>query len=191
MFSQDSDRHIFTDLLGALDRDFGVQTHAFCLMENHYHLLLRSTSGELSAAMQHLSANFTRHVNHRRGTDGPIFRGRFHSVSVDRDEQLREVCRYVHRNPVDAGFGGRLERYRWSSLGAYLGRRPVPHFLHVDGACPPPTSPGCVAGRRRRSAPAPPERRLLPHDPHFANRIATAAERLDARRPTRPDEPAA
>ena len=130
VFSNNRERELFTELLGVIDRRFDVETHAYCLMGNHYHLLMRSAAGELSTAMQHLSANFTRAVNQRRGTDGPIFRARFQSVLVDRHEHVLELCRYIHRNPVDLPYRGRLDRYEWSSLGPLLGSRPVPPWLH-------------------------------------------------------------
>jgi REP element-mobilizing transposase RayT len=130
VFSDDRDRELFTELLGAIDRRFGVETHAYCLMGNHYHLLMRSAAGELSPAMQHLSANFTRAVNGWRGKDGPIFRARFQSVLVGRHEHLLELCRYIHRNPAELGYRDRLERYDWSSLGPLLGIRPAPHWLY-------------------------------------------------------------
>ena len=130
MFSNDRERGLFTELLGVIDMRFDVETHAYCLMGNHYHLLMRSAAGELSPAMQHLSANFTRAVNQWRGKDGPIFRARFQSVLVDRHEHVLELCRYIHRNPVDLPYRGRLDRYEWSSLGPLLGSRPMPPWLH-------------------------------------------------------------
>ena len=77
VFAQDHERVVFTELLGVIDERFGIETHSYCLMGNHFHLLVRSSDGALSAGMQHLSANFTRWINHQRETDGAIFRGRF------------------------------------------------------------------------------------------------------------------
>jgi putative transposase len=130
IFHATADRHLFLDLLGVVDRRCGVETHAFCLMGNHYHLLVRSELGQLSAAMQHLGAVFTRQVNERRGVDGPIFRGRFHSVLLTEQAHLFQAVRYIHRNPLDIGWRRRLEDYPWSSHGPYVGTVPSPWWLH-------------------------------------------------------------
>jgi putative transposase len=117
---------------GQLDRRHGVEVHAYCLMGNHYHLLVRSTQGQLSPAMQRLGAMFTRRVNGRAGADGPVFRGRFHSVRLDRNEHLLELVRYIHRNPLDIGWERPLVDYRWSSHAAHAGLRTAPPWLHTD-----------------------------------------------------------
>ncbi len=130
IFTADVDREMFLDLLGTVDRRFGLETHAYCLMDNHYHLLVRSETGRLSDAMQHLGARFTRALNHRLGVDGAVFRGRFHSVLVTDEAHLPQLVRYLHRNPHDAGWRPSLDRYPWSSHGAYVGRAPAPWWLH-------------------------------------------------------------
>lgn len=132
IFSDDADRHLFLDLLGDLDDRYGVETHAYCLMGNHYHLMLRSRCGRISSAIQDLAGKYTRQTNRRSGRDGPLFRGRFHSVAITTDAQLLAVVRYVHRNPLDLGWPRRLEDYIWSSHAAYLGTRPGPPWLHRD-----------------------------------------------------------
>lgn len=132
VFFDDSDRVEFGRRLAALHVDFGVETVAYCLMTNHYHLLLRPTAGRLSDAMQHLGSVYTRHTNARIGRDGPLFRGRFASVPVTSDAQLFRTVRYVHRNALDLPGVSKVERYRWSSLRAYLGLRRVPSFVNVD-----------------------------------------------------------
>ncbi len=130
IFPAVADRERFLDLLGTIDRRFALETHAYCLMDNHYHLLVRSQAGRLSEAMQHLGARFTRAVNGRRDQDGPVFRGRFHSVLVSDEAHLPQLVRYLHRNPLDLGWRPSLDRYPWSSHAAYLGRAPAPWWLH-------------------------------------------------------------
>lgn len=129
VFRDDQARLDFGHRLAFIHAEFGVETLAYCLMDNHYHLLLRTPAGGLSAAMQHLGSVFTRHLNDRVGRDGPIFRGRFNSILVTTDLYLAWVARYIHRNPVEAGLAERADGYRWSSCRAYLGLRPAPHFL--------------------------------------------------------------
>lgn len=132
VFADNGERRYFLGLLGDFEERFGVEVHAYCLMGNHFHLLVRSGDGSLSEAMQHLSANFTRYVNHRRDVDGPIFRGRFHSVPVVEPEHLQVLCRYIHRNPIGIVPPSRLRTYPWSSLPALLGLRARPGWLRCQ-----------------------------------------------------------
>lgn len=132
VFRDDSERAAFVGLVAEIEAEFGVEIHAYCLMGNHFHLLVYSTRARLSDAMQWLLANFTRIVNQRRQVDGPIFRGRFHSVPVTRDAHHRWLVRYIHANPLDLGWTDPLAEYGWSSLGALLGHRISPEWLHVE-----------------------------------------------------------
>ena len=116
-------RHVFTDLdyevflaLLAECRDrWGIETHAFCLMSNHFHLLLKDPQGHLSRAMRHLTGVYTQRIHRRDGGDGPIFRGRFRSRLVQDGAYVLEAARYIHMNPVAAGLVRRAGDYRWSS----------------------------------------------------------------------------
>ena len=83
----------------------------------------------ISDGMQQLSSSYTRIVNDRVGRVGPLFRGRFTSVTIDSDEQLLATVAYVHRNPIDLVPAAALAAYRWSSYGAYLGQRTPPAWL--------------------------------------------------------------
>lgn len=122
MFRCDGERFDFLELLAGFDERFRTEIHAFCLMGNHFHLLVRSAGGDLPASMQWLSGLFTRAVNRRRQVDGPVFRGRYHSVPVTDERHLFVVGRYIHRNPMDIDGVDDLRRYPWSSYGPYLGR---------------------------------------------------------------------
>ncbi|MGA9276479.1 transposase [Ilumatobacter sp.] len=121
VFWSDDERAAFVDLLSELDDRFGVEIHAYCLMGNHYHLLVRSASGRLSEAMCWLGSRFTRLVNWQRGVDGAIFRGRFHAVAVQREPHLVWLFRYINANPIDLGWQQPLAEYPWSGLAASLG----------------------------------------------------------------------
>ena len=83
--------------------EYALEVHGYCLMTNHYHLLLRSLDGRLTDGMRHLSSCFTQTLNYRRGRDGPLFRGRFASVRIGDDAHLVQASRYIHLNPVTAG----------------------------------------------------------------------------------------
>ena len=132
IFFADADRVEFGRRLAHIHDEYGVETLAYCLMGNHYHLLLCTPRGRLSAAMQHLAGVYTRHVNDRLDRDGPLFRGRFHSITVTTDNYLLAATRYIHRNPLDLTGVSSPASYRWSSYRSYLGLRPTPAFLSTD-----------------------------------------------------------
>ena len=130
VFLGDTDRLTIERLFGQLCEEHHVGIHAYCLMGNHYHLLGRADGdGGISPGMQQLSSSYTRIVNERVGRVGPIFCGRFNSVTIESDEQLLATVAYIHRNPVDLVPIAAVPAYRWSSYGVYLGRRPAPHWL--------------------------------------------------------------
>jgi REP element-mobilizing transposase RayT len=132
VFFDDSDRIEFGARLADIHDRFGVETHAYCLMTTHYHVLLHCPDGGLSDAMQRLGSMYTRHVNDRLGRDGALFRGRFHSRHIVSDAHLLAAARYIHRNALDLPGVDRVERYRWSSHRAYVGYRIVPPWLRTD-----------------------------------------------------------
>ncbi|MCP5026222.1 MAG: hypothetical protein GY929_08035 [Actinomycetia bacterium] len=132
VFSDPLDRQNFLDLMEAAVDDFGFEIHAYCLMGNHYHLLVRTPMANLSVAMKDLIGFYTQAYNRRHGVDGALFRGRFQSVLVDHDRYLLWVSRYIHRNPLEAGLAGDLSGYRWSSFPAYVGGDIAPAWLHTQ-----------------------------------------------------------
>jgi REP element-mobilizing transposase RayT len=139
VFRSDDDRQIFYDCLAAAMPRYGVEVHAWCLLSNHFHLLLFSEIGRLSDAMRFLGGRFTQRINYRDGRDGPIFRGRFTSVAVKGDAHLVQASRYIHRNPVEAGLVAEPWQWPWSSAQAYLGLVRRPH------GCTPRRSWRCSA----------------------------------------------
>lgn len=132
VFRDDRERQLFLDLLAQLEERFGIEVHGFCLMGNHYHAVLRSGVGRLSEAMAWLGSRFTLAVNADRDVDGAIFRGRFHSVRVERDEHLDWLHRYVNANPADLGWTRPFAAYRWSGLATTLGMRSDQPWLRTD-----------------------------------------------------------
>ena len=132
IFFTDHDRLDFEALLAQACEQHGIELLAFCLMGNHFHLLVRAPTGALSVAMQWACGTYVRHVNDRLGRDGPLLRGRFLSIPVETDRYLVTVARYIHRNPLDLPGVTSASAYRWSSLPMYLGTRPCPG--HVETA---------------------------------------------------------
>ena len=121
----------FLDTLEEAHGRFGCVIHAYCLMGNHYHLLLETPNANLSRVMRHINGVYTQRHNRLKHTDGPLFRGRYKAVLVDGDAYLLQLSRYIHRNPVD---GKRplvtdLADYPWSSYPAYIGKMKAPSWL--------------------------------------------------------------
>lgn len=106
--------------------------YAYCLMPNHYHLLIETPDGNLSMGMRHLNGLYTQRVNRRHGRVGHVFQGRFKALVIDRESYLLELCRYVVLNPVRAGIIKRVTQYRWSSYRATAGFAPAPAWLSRD-----------------------------------------------------------
>lgn len=132
VFASDSQRERFLELLCDLAERFGIETHAYCLMGNHYHLLVQTPLGNLGRGMRHLNGVYTQFFNREQRRDGALFRGRYKAILVDADEYLLHLTSYIHRNPIEAGMVDQLEDYRWSSYPAYTGRTAAPVWLRRD-----------------------------------------------------------
>jgi len=130
IFSDDDQRRCFLSLLGDASERFDADWHAYCLMGNHYHLLLRTPAGNLQRIMRHINGVYTQHYNRTEGRDGPLFRGRYKAVLVDAEAYWIQLSRYIHRNPLQAGLVRTLARYRWSSYPAYIGEAKRPEWLN-------------------------------------------------------------
>ena len=113
---------------------FGVEVHAYCLMGNHYHLLLKTPKGNISRYMRHINGVYTQRYNWLKNTDGPLFRGRFKSILIEQDDYLAVLSRYIHRNPIDMKrpLVTKLCNYSWSSYRAYLNLEKTPDWLYRD-----------------------------------------------------------
>lgn len=123
---------LFLRMLQEMDQRFDVECHAYCLMGNHYHLLLRTPEGNLGRAMRHFSGLFTQQYNRHLRRDGGLFRGRYKAILVDADSYLLAVSRYIHRNPLEAGIVRKLDSYAASSYPAYVGRADAAAWLKTD-----------------------------------------------------------
>ena len=130
VFVSDSQRERFLELLGDLAERFGIETHVYCLMGNHYHLLLHTPFGNLGRGMRHLNGVYTQFFNRDQARDGALFRGRYKAILVDADAYLLHLSSYIHRNPLEAGMVERLEDYPWSSYAAYVAQTATPPWLH-------------------------------------------------------------
>jgi putative transposase len=132
IFQDDADREAFLAVLAAVVERFGWRLYAYCLMDDHYDLMVETPKANLSKGMRQLNGVYTQRVNRRHGEVGPVFQGRFKAIVVDRQAYLLELSRYVVLNPVRARRVKNPARYRWSSYRASAGLEDLPAF--VDAA---------------------------------------------------------
>jgi REP element-mobilizing transposase RayT len=138
IFHSDKDRELFLKTLGEACQRTGWQVHAYCLMRNHFHLVLETPRPNLSLGMQWLLGTYTARFNRRHKLFGHLFSGRYKALLVDGSGNgyLKAVCDYVHLDPLRAKLlkpDQPLESFRWSSYPAYLHTaRHRPGWLRVD-----------------------------------------------------------
>ena len=133
IFEDDDDRVRFLEILGMVVSDFNWLCHGYCLMDNHYHLIIETLDGNLSKGMRQLNGIYTQASNRRHGRGGHLFQGRYKAILVDKDRYLLELSRYVVLNPLRAkGMVKRLEDWSWSSYPAMAGDAAKPKWLTTD-----------------------------------------------------------
>ncbi len=133
IFYGDDDRRSFLATLGDMAERFEIDLYAYVLMNNHYHLIIRTRRANLSRAMQWFGVTYTNRFNARNGHSGHLFQGRFKNMLVESDGYLlMRLSLYIHRNPVRAGIVTRLSDHRWSSYRAYAYGEKSPHWLKTE-----------------------------------------------------------
>jgi putative transposase len=113
----DLDRLCFVGLLRGTTALYEWACHAWCLMTNHFHVVVEAPTTRLSAGMKRINGLHAQRFNRRHGRRGHLFQDRFAAEVVDEDDYLETVCRYVLENPVRAGLSARPEDWRWAGLG--------------------------------------------------------------------------
>jgi REP element-mobilizing transposase RayT len=132
VYKNDRDREKFLSYLESATSRYGAAIHAYCLMGNHYHLLLETPRGNLPEIMRHINGAYTTYFNVKRDRSGHLFQGRYKAILIDADEYAKELSRYIHLNPVRVGAVKKPEAYRWSSYRAYIGENDDPQWLTTD-----------------------------------------------------------
>ncbi len=132
IFKSGKDREQFLSYLASASGRYQAVVHAYCLMTNHYHLLLETPAGNLSQVMRHINGAYTTYFNTKRRRAGHLLQGRYKAILVEADEYAEELSRYIHLNPVRAGIAGNPEGYPWSSYAAYIGKTKPPEWLCRD-----------------------------------------------------------
>jgi REP element-mobilizing transposase RayT/DNA-directed RNA polymerase specialized sigma24 family protein len=133
IFLNDRDRHGFLDVVAQALARFDAEILAYCLMGNHYHLVLHTRKANLSLLMRQINGVYTQAFNRQHNKAGHLFQGRFKAILVDRDAYLLEVCRYVELNPVRATMVKKPQAWAWSSYRAHVGLEASPVWLDTDG----------------------------------------------------------
>jgi putative transposase len=132
IFVDDTDRERFLVLFESAVTRFRWTCHAYCLMDNHVHLLIETNDENLSQGMQWLLGRYAQEFNWRHGFDGHLFQGRFKSQLVHSNWHLLELTRYIVLNPVRAGIRATAGEWPWSSYRAAVGATDPPVFLSVE-----------------------------------------------------------
>jgi REP element-mobilizing transposase RayT len=140
IYNDDEDRHRFLVTLERVVARYRIECHAYCLMSNHYHLVVGTTDPNLSSAIQYLNGKYAQWWNERHARVGHVLQGRFKGQLIQSDRYFVEACRYVVLNPVRAGLVKSVQDWAWSSYRATAGFVPCPQFLTTSTLLGQPTA---------------------------------------------------
>jgi putative transposase len=132
IFFTDTDREAFLELLADVVNRYSWVCHAYCLMPNHYHLVVETPHANLSRGMRHINGVFTQRINRLNKRSGHLLQGRFKSILVEKESHLLELVRYVALNPVRAKMVRSAKDWKWSSYRATAGLADTPCFLTTE-----------------------------------------------------------
>lgn len=137
IFYDDQDRKFFLKQVSITKKEFNYIVYAYCLMANHVHLVLKCEDAFLSSSMKSLLVRYVHYFNQKYKRTGPLMQNRFKSKNVENERYFMDVCRYVHRNPENAGIA-LTQNYEWSSYKEYVGKEQIInknillHYLNND-----------------------------------------------------------
>lgn len=132
VYKDDQDREAFLQTLQRVNKRYHWICHSYCLMDNHYHLLIETLDGNLSLGMRQLNGVYTQLFNARYQRSGHLFQGRYKAILIQKETHLLEVCRYVVLNPARARLKKRPEDWKWSSYLGTAGLEPAHPCLTTD-----------------------------------------------------------
>ena len=132
IYLDDSDRVFWLGLLGQVCERFNWICHAYCLMDNHYHIVVETVEGNLSKGMRQLNGVYTQYFNRMHNRVGHVYQGRYRAILVEKDNYLLELSRYVVLNPVRAGMVKYVDQWPWSSFSAMIGNSNCPEWLQTN-----------------------------------------------------------
>lgn len=120
IFHDSEDKKRFVNIILNKKKDDGFRLFAYCIMDNHYHLLIKEENENLSTIMKMINSSYAIYYNNRYEGMGHVFQDRFRSEPVNNDEYLLGVARYIHNNPKKAGITNSCQDYSWSSYNQYI-----------------------------------------------------------------------
>lgn len=132
IYWDETDRHIWLEVLALMCERHHCVIHSFCQMTNHYHLLIETVEANLSQGMRQLNGLYTQHFNRRHRLAGHLFQGRYQAVLVQRECYLLEVSRYIVLNPIRAKVVPSLDNWPWSSYKHFVSDEIAPNWLERD-----------------------------------------------------------
>ena len=132
IYEDDGDRLEWLVILGTVCERFNWRSHAYCLMDNHYHFVVETVEGNLSRGMRHLNGVYTQYFNRRYNRVGHVFQGRYKAILVEKESYLLELSRYVVLNPVRAGMVDQVEDWPWCSYHLMLGKLEPYPWLEIN-----------------------------------------------------------
>ena len=132
IYLDDADRQGFLSILEQVNNRFNWLVHAYCLMDNHYHLLVETLDSNLSNGMRQLNGVYTQTSNRRHGKAGHVFQGRYKAILVQKESYLLELARYIVLNPVRARMVRTAKAWPWSSYRDTAGYRQAPEWLTTE-----------------------------------------------------------
>jgi len=132
IYDDNEDRLLFYEVLKEVYKRYRWRIHAYCLMDNHYHLLIETPDSNLSMGMRHLNGVYTKRFNSKQRRVGHVFQGRYKAVIVQKEDYLLELSRYIVLNPVRAKMVRSAKDWPWSSYQATVGQVDIPEWLYVD-----------------------------------------------------------
>jgi len=132
IYESDADREVFLAVLADVCKTYNWVCHAYCLMDNHYHLLIETPDANLSKGMRQVNGRYTQNFNRKHQRVGHVFQGRYKAILIDKNSYLLELCRYIVLNPVRAGMVDSAMDWPWSSYGATVGEQIKPAWLNTD-----------------------------------------------------------
>ena len=132
IFLNNDDRKLFLETLSHVVSRYGWLCHAYCLMDNHYHLLVETPKPTLCSGMRQLNGVYTQAYNRRHKKVGHLLQGRYKAILVEKEAHLLELCRYVVLNPLRVKASDRVDRWKRSSYRATAGLGRVEKFMTID-----------------------------------------------------------
>lgn len=132
LFADESDHQMFLDILRKVVHQFNWICYAYCLMNDHYHLIVETPKANLSKGMRQLNGLYVQFFNKKYKIDGSLFRSRYKAVLIQKNDCLLQACRHVVLNPVRIRAVEYPEQWKWSSYSFTCGREKAPDFLSSE-----------------------------------------------------------